>query len=409
MFFRRGDRGPAVAEIRARLSRLGLIEGSLHVRGDESMRALMYPAQGSAPINEPSQWETTALVSADFDEAVEQAVREFQRGRGITVDGIVGPETFRRLEEARWRLGDRVLSYQPGHPFVGEDVLQLQRQLNRMGFDCGKEDSHFGPLTDRGLREFQRNTGMQVDGVSGPETLRALGRLHRTVGQSSAHTARERYALGKLQTGIAGKTIVFDPGAGSTDLTASIAGDAGTAITRSIADLSAARLRGLGATVALTPLVDSAGQPVDELARARFCNERDADLVLSLQLDHFDPNTPALAVYFYGRSETVFSAAGREAAERLRDELASASGGGCAMDLRTWDILRATRMPSVRICFGQLDRLDARERLTDTSFRAAISTAISDGLAAFFAPRDASDPSASRPPEQRAGDTASAH
>ena len=105
-----------------------------------------------------------------------------------------------------------MLSYQPGHPFVGEDVLELQRQLNRMGFDSGKEDSHLGPLTDRGLREFQRNTGLQVDGVAGPETLRALGRLHRTVGVESAHLAKERYALPTLQTGIVGKAVVVGKG-----------------------------------------------------------------------------------------------------------------------------------------------------------------------------------------------------
>ena len=38
----------------------------------------------------------------------------FQQDRGIVIDGIVGPATFRQLEEARWNLGDRVVSYSPG-------------------------------------------------------------------------------------------------------------------------------------------------------------------------------------------------------------------------------------------------------------------------------------------------------
>ena len=389
VYFRRGDRGPAVAEVRARLARLGLLEGSKHVRGDESLRTLMYPSNRGAEVNEPAQWETTALVSGEFDAEVESAVRQFQRGRGITIDGIVGPETFRRLEEARWRLGDRVLSYQPGHPFVGEDVLQLQRQLNRMGFDSGKEDSHFGPLTDRGLREFQRNTGTAVDGVAGPETLRALGRLHRTVGHESAHTARERYALPALQTGIAGKTIILDPSPGSTDQDAPLRGGEATRITEGIARWVCDGLRARGAIASLTTVFDAAGEPVDESARAQVCNDEDCDLVVSVHIDYSDEHAPPLAVYFYGRSQRAFSAVGRAAAEAVGAELvARVAPGACTLDARTSDILRATRMPSVRVCFGQTAEQDIRHRLADPKFQATAPTAICEGLAEFFEPRN---------------------
>ena len=36
-------------------------------------------------------------------------MRHFQQQRGVNVDGIVGPQTWRLLDEARWSLGDRVL------------------------------------------------------------------------------------------------------------------------------------------------------------------------------------------------------------------------------------------------------------------------------------------------------------
>ncbi len=129
---RRGDRGPAVAEVRARLARLGLLPGS-RVAELESERDRLR----SGPleqVTEPADWETTQLISADFDDAVEFAVRRFQQERGITVDGIVGPETFRRLEEARWQLGDRVLSFAADRPTIGEDVHELQNRLNAKGF-----------------------------------------------------------------------------------------------------------------------------------------------------------------------------------------------------------------------------------------------------------------------------------
>ncbi|TXH32766.1 MAG: peptidoglycan-binding protein, partial [Actinobacteria bacterium] len=57
---RRGDTGPVVAEVRDRLIRLGLL-----------------------PATAPAQ----------FDAAMDAAVRAFQQQQGLNVDGIVGPET----------------------------------------------------------------------------------------------------------------------------------------------------------------------------------------------------------------------------------------------------------------------------------------------------------------------------
>lgn len=385
VFFRKGDRGPAVAEIRARLARLGVLAGSKHVREEQSLRTLMYPAQTGVDLTEPAQWETTALASGEFDDEVEEAVRRFQRERGITADGIVGPETFRRLEEARWRLGDRVLSYQPGHPYVGEDVLELQRQLNRMGFDSGKEDASFGELTDRGLREFQRNTGLDLDGVAGPETLRALGRLHRTVGVESAHIAKERYALPTLQTGIVGKSLVLDASPGAEADPAPLSGAAATAVTASIAATARDLLSARGAIASLTPNELPSGELIDEAERARVANEADCDLVISVQVDPGDAGSPDLAVYYYGRSEKAFSAAGRSAAEAVGGALAAAGlGSSCTVDARTWDILRATRMPSIRVCLGQ----QSSNRLTDPAFQRSVAASIAEGLVGFFAPAE---------------------
>jgi len=60
-------------------------------------------------------------VDGVFGEATEAAVKAFQQEKGITVDGIVGPETYAALAGARWQLGDRVLAlhheFQPGGCF----------------------------------------------------------------------------------------------------------------------------------------------------------------------------------------------------------------------------------------------------------------------------------------------------
>ena len=45
-----------------------------------------------------------------FDEKLTQGVKAFQQERGLTATGLINQITQRALEEARWRLGDRVLS-----------------------------------------------------------------------------------------------------------------------------------------------------------------------------------------------------------------------------------------------------------------------------------------------------------
>ena len=117
--YARGDSGPAVAEIRAKLAMLGLL------------------AEGEgAELLDPA--------GALFDEATDRAVRTFQQQRGISVDGQVGHRTYHALEEARWRLGDRILFFVPARLMAGDDVAALQQRLLDMGFDCGRVDGLLG-------------------------------------------------------------------------------------------------------------------------------------------------------------------------------------------------------------------------------------------------------------------------
>ena len=91
----------------------------------------------------------SAPTSAEFDAATELAVRHFQQNRGLSVDGRVGEETYRALNEARWSLGDRLLRYDPERPIRGDDVINLQERLHELGYDAGPVDGVFG-AGDRG-------------------------------------------------------------------------------------------------------------------------------------------------------------------------------------------------------------------------------------------------------------------
>jgi peptidoglycan hydrolase-like protein with peptidoglycan-binding domain len=55
----------------------------------------------------------------------------------------------------------------------------LQVALRAKGFYPGPIDGIAGPMTARGVRQFQRRVGIAVDGVAGPITRGKLGRLGR--------------------------------------------------------------------------------------------------------------------------------------------------------------------------------------------------------------------------------------
>jgi peptidoglycan hydrolase-like protein with peptidoglycan-binding domain len=142
---RKGDRGPAVEDVQRRLLALGEDLGTTGVDG--------------------------VFLGATY-----AAVRDFQQRHRLDEDGVVGPETWSALVDATFRLGDRLLYLRLPH-LHGADVGTLQGALNALGFACGEPDCIFGAFTERAVREFQANTGLPVDGIAGPDTVRALTNL----------------------------------------------------------------------------------------------------------------------------------------------------------------------------------------------------------------------------------------
>lgn len=350
-----GDSGPVVDEVRARLIRLEVLP----------------PEAGHT-----------------YDGAMDAAVRAFQQAQGLSVDGIVGPETFRRLEEARWRLGDRVLSYTPGHMLIGDDTMALQRRLLDMGFDAGRVDGVFGPDTDRALRDFQRNVGLEPDGICGPATMRALDRLTRTVSGGRPEQLREELLLRGLRTGTADKVIVLDPGHGGNDPGHQCDGLSEQSIVDDICSRLEGGLTAIGTQVLLTrPLGVSHLPAPTDAERAAFANRVRADLMLSVHVDWDDTGSGhGVATFYYGTRSTS-SAMGRRFAELVQDRVVAASQlQDCHAHAKTWDLLRLTGMPCVRIEVGYLSHPGDAARLTDPGARQTVASSMAEAIQAFFAP-----------------------
>ena len=69
----------------------------------------------------------------------------------------------------------RELFYTPGKAMPrGEDVRALQADLNALGYACGAADGIFGPKTSAAIVAFQRDHGLEVDGIVGKQTRTAL-------------------------------------------------------------------------------------------------------------------------------------------------------------------------------------------------------------------------------------------
>jgi len=355
MLLRLGDRGPAVAEVRSRLTHLGLLDD----------------------VDAPTQTGGRTQPADCFDDALDVAVRTFQQERGLTVDGIVGPDTYRRLEEARWQLGDRILQFVPGHLINGDDVTQLQRRLSELGFDCGRLDGVFGHRTDRALREFQRSVGVRPDGTCGPDTFRAFDRLVRTVSGGNAATLREFITLTHLRTGVADKVIVLDPESGQ-----------GSEICQAIAGRVEGRLAALGTQVLLTSAASAHTNP-DESERADFANRTGAHLVVSLRVDTVTSPLPngVVSFYFGDPQGGLHSYAGRALAELIQEEIcARTTMRDCRTHPRTWDLLRNTRMPAVRVELGYLSNPSDRRALLSSGYHDAVASAIATAVTRLCAP-----------------------
>lgn len=83
----------------------------------------------------------------------------------LLVLGIVFYIFFRNNEvEALSKYGSR-----------GDEVIQIQTKLKRWGYYNGNVDGIYGSETQEAVRYFQRKNGLTVDGIAGPNTLKAMG------------------------------------------------------------------------------------------------------------------------------------------------------------------------------------------------------------------------------------------
>ena len=112
-------------------------------------------------------------VDGLYGPLTEAAVERVQRDSGVSVDGIVGPQTRRVLNAEAPPLAPGAGYGQPGG---SPQVRDVQRRLRALGQRPGPIDGRSGPRTQAAIERFQRTAGIHPSGELSLATAAALAR-----------------------------------------------------------------------------------------------------------------------------------------------------------------------------------------------------------------------------------------
>jgi N-acetylmuramoyl-L-alanine amidase len=346
---RRGDRGREVVDLQTRLQALGFDLGD---RG----------------------------IDGVFRGETELAAKAFQQSLGLLADGLVGPITWREIVEAGYRPGGRLL-YLRQPPFRGADVVELQRMLNDLGFDPGAVNGLFDARTARAVRDFQKNAGLQDDGVVDAGVFQVLDTYAtQTLG---THQFPDKSG-GYFPEGLFSGAIVVDAAHGGRDpgyVTPKglSEADLNLAVAQELAQILPAR------EVLLTRSDD---EEVSAADRAFLANFSGAKMVVSIHhAAHWTPRACGTASFYFERLG-YRSHRGYMAAIYLQRGVSRTLG---TYDLgefgRSYEILRETNIPAVVLEPLFLTNLRELELASDPYYPTTVAEAIASALE-LYAGRD---------------------
>ena len=120
-------------------------------------------------------------VTGHYGNLTQQAVKKFQKAKGLTQDGVASTATLNAITSALKNAG---VDVGPGTVATtlregdkGTAVTELQTMLKKLNYYYGSITGSFGSLTKQAVRKFQDANKLTVDGVAGPATINKLRSL----------------------------------------------------------------------------------------------------------------------------------------------------------------------------------------------------------------------------------------
>ncbi|MDO4253566.1 MAG: peptidoglycan-binding protein [Kocuria sp.] len=325
-----------------------------------------------------------------FDAELENAVRAFQQGHGLVVDGVVGPETERRLNEAQYTFGERLLHWDPQEPLRGDDVQRLQDNLSMLGLYYGHITGTFDEKTHHAVVELQQNLGLNPTGMVNNQTIAALARVNKKISNSKAFSLRDYHRLERTSDAIRSQKIVIVP---AMQLQAPVIPggapesyrDTAQRITSDIAIRIHELLSAMGANpllVSQEPLSDRNGTQIDVQPSIRKALDSQRDAVVVVLDCDWNPSPAAhgVSVFYWGdtdREEATLSPIGQRGATLTLREIVARTG---ALDLgahgRQWSLLRLNTAPTFSVDVGYISNRAERQHLEDPEYRTHMANAV---------------------------------
>ncbi|MDA1675171.1 C40 family peptidase [Bacillus cereus group sp. TH152-1LC] len=113
-----------------------------------------------------------------FGSVTKSSVIQFQGDKGLSADGIVGPNTKAAIANA---LNGTSTPSQPsnGNGLLKQgtsnsEVQQLQDNLRKLNYFNANSTGYFGTITKSSVMQFQSDKGLSADGIVGPNTKAAI-------------------------------------------------------------------------------------------------------------------------------------------------------------------------------------------------------------------------------------------
>ena len=131
--YQEGDRAPEIAELKRNLNRLGF----------------------------------DGLAIADlYGSFTTKRVKEFQEYYTLEITGSANLETLHKIDEIL------LAPLQKGKHH--QDTIELKRLLNRLGYDGLALTTKFGSLTEKRVKQFQKDNGLPISGIVDEITLKEI-------------------------------------------------------------------------------------------------------------------------------------------------------------------------------------------------------------------------------------------